>query len=94
MKTTIFFSLLISFFLIFSPDNAQAQSTNGGKPKQVINGPVSSGTPSKVAKKTSNRAKKSVLRKSMSLLAAPPPSGAREKKQNKTNNRPKKYIRI
>lgn len=94
MKTTFFFSLLISLFLIFSLNNAQAQSANGGKPKQIINGVTSSGTPSKVAKKTGNRAKKSVLRKSMSLLSAPPPSGSREKKQNKTHNIPKKYIRI
>jgi hypothetical protein len=94
MKTTFFLSILITFLAAFSPCYLYSQSVVGGKPKQVINGPVRGGTPGKVARKTDNMTKKSVFRKSMAMLTSAPPSGAREKRQNKTVNKPKKYIRF
>jgi hypothetical protein len=94
MRTTLFLGLLISAAFLLSPAGSNAQSTTGGKPKNVLNKPVKGGSKAKSHKKTKNISKKSVHRKPMSLMTAPAPEGAKEKKQNKTINRPKKYIRV
>jgi hypothetical protein len=90
MKRLVF---LLSFLFVVAAYDGIAQSATGGKPKQVINGPVAGGTPTKTAKKVDNYNKKAVNRKPSGMLTTPPPPGAREKRQNKTHNRPKKSLR-
>ncbi len=67
--------------------------TTGGKPKSVVNSPRSSGTPGRLASKTTNRPKRSIMRRTYTSFVTNIPAGARERRQDKTNNRPKKYIR-